>query len=125
MTKAALKVLFQGLLGRDLSKQLKDPSTYTDLVIAAEKWAKRSMTVINNIQNGLIVKGVEVISDDDAARYRRRFTAFSGFCDKIANYTSEAKIKNFQFSVDEVKQILEAKPQVEKVEKQLEEILSW
>ncbi len=119
---AALKVMFVGMLGRDLSNQLKDQSTYTNLVSAANDWAKRAVTVLNKIQNGLILKGVEIISEDDAIKYRREFTAFSGFCDKLANYTSEAKIKNFSFSVDDLNKILPAKSEIEKIEKQLAEI---
>jgi hypothetical protein len=119
---AALKVMFVGMLGRDLSNQLKDQSTYTNLVSAANDWAKRAVTVLNKIQNGLILKGVEIISEDDAIKYRRDFTAFSGFCDKLANYTSEAKIKNFSFSVDDLNKILPAKTEIEKIEKQLAEI---
>jgi hypothetical protein len=119
---AALKVMFVGMLGRDLSNQLKDQSTYTNLVSAANDWAKRAVTVLNKIQNGLILKGVEIISEDDAIKYRRDFTAFSGFCDKLANYTSEAKIKNFSFSVDDLNKILPARTEIEKIEKQLAEI---
>lgn len=122
LNEAALKAMFIGLLGRDLSKQLKDPSTYTSLVGAANEWAKKTVSILNKIQSGLIFKGIELISENEAKEYRRSFTAFSGFCDKLANYTSEARIKNFQFSVEDVNRVLEAKPLVEKVENQLSEI---
>lgn len=119
---AALKVMFIGLLGRDLSKQLKDQSTYTSLVNASSDWAKRAVTILNKIQNGLIINGVEIISLDEATKYKIDFTAFSGFCDKLANYTSEAKIKNFSFSVDDLNKILPSKTEIEKIEKQLSEL---
>jgi len=122
LNEAALKAMFIGLLGRDLSKQLKDPSTYTSLVGAANEWAKKTVSILNKIQSGLIFKGIELISENEAKEYRRSFTAFSGFCDKLANYTSEARIKNFQFSVEDINRILEAKPLIEKVENQLSEI---
>jgi hypothetical protein len=119
---AALKTMFIGMLGRDLSNQLKDPSTYTHLVSAANDWAKRSVTLLSRIQGGYIFKGVEIVSSDQANRYRQHFTAFSGFCDKLANYTSEAKIKNFAFSVDDLSRILPAKAEVETLENQLTEL---
>lgn len=122
INEAALKAMFLGLLGRDLSKQLKDPNTYTSLVGAANDWAKRAVITLNKIQGGLIFKGVELISEAEALKYKIKFTAFSGFCDKLANYTSEARIKNFQFSVDDVNRVLEAKPLIEKVERQLAEV---
>ena len=123
--EAALKAMFLGILGRDLSKHLKDIGTYTNLVSAANGWAKRTVTILNKIQGGLIFKGIEVITVDEAAKYRNSFTAFSGFCDKLANYTSEAKIKNFQFSVEDINHILEAKPLIENVENQLLEIATY
>lgn len=122
LNEAALKAMFIGVLGRDLSKQLKDPSTYTNLVSAANEWARKSVTLLSKVQGGYTKMGIEIISENEARNYRIAFTAFSGFCDKLANYTSEAKMKNFQFSVDDINKILEAKPLLEKVEKQLDEI---
>jgi hypothetical protein len=118
---AALKTMFLGLLGIDLSAQLKDPGTYTKLVSTANEWAKKTVTLLNKIQGGVNVKGVEIISADKAAKHRISFTAFSGFCDKLANYTTEAKIKNFAFSVDDLNKILSAKAEIQAVEKQLAE----
>lgn len=119
---AALKVMFVGMLGRDLSNQLKDTSTYTYLVSAANEWAKRTVTLLNKVQGGFIFQGIEIISTDEAAKYRRDFTAFSGFCDKLANFTSEAKIKNFSFTVDDLNRIIPTKIEVEKVENKLAEV---
>jgi hypothetical protein len=122
LNEAALKAMFIGLLGKDLSKHLKSESTYLELTMKADEWAKKAVSVLNKIQGGLIFKGIELISENEASEYRRSFTAFSGFCDKLANYTSEARMKNFQFSVDDINRVLEAKPLIEKVENQLAEI---
>jgi hypothetical protein len=119
---AALKTMFIGILGRDLSNQLKDPSTYTHLVSAANDWAKRTVTLLSKVQGGYIFKGIEIVSTDQASKYRQHFTAFSGFCDKLMNYTSEARIKNFAFSVDDLNRILPTKAEVENLEKQLTEL---
>jgi hypothetical protein len=124
LNEAALKTMFLGILGRDLSKQLKDTATYTSLVSTANDWAKRAVILISKIQGGYIFKGAVVISEEDAIHYKTKLTGFSGFCDKIANYNSEAKIKNFKYSIDEINRVLEAKPIIEKLEKQLIEIES-
>lgn len=116
VNEAALKALFVQLLGRDLSKHLKDPKTYVDLVRTAESWAKRAVTLVSKIQGGLNFKGVELISDGAAAKLRNDFTAFSGFCDKLAGYNSEAKLKNFPFGVEDINRILSAKDEIEKIE---------
>lgn len=119
---AALKTMFVGMLGRDLSNQLKDPSAYTQLVSSAEQWAKRAVSLLSKVQGGLISNGVEIVTKEQAATYREHFTAFSGFCDKLANFNSEAKIKNFPYSVEDLKRVLPAKAEVEQLEKQLEEL---
>lgn len=119
---AALKTMFIGILGRDLSSQLKDPSTYTYLVNAASDWAKRTVTLLNNIQGGYTFRGIEIVDKENSLKYRTQLSAFSGFCDKLANYTTEAKIKNFPFSVDELNRILPAKTVVEKLEKKLSDL---
>lgn len=119
---AALKTMFIGMLGRDLSNQLKDPSTYTHLVSGANEWARRTVTLLSKIQGGYIFKGIEIVNAEQALKYRQHFTAFSGFCDKLANYTSEAKIKNFAFAVEDLNRILPTKGEVEKLEKQLSEL---
>ncbi len=117
---AALKMMFVSLLGRDLSNQLRDPSTYTHLVNAAGEWAKRTVVVSNKIQGGYTFKGVEIVSPTEAAKYSRDFLSFSRFCDKLANYTTEAKIKNFQFSTDELNALLPIKTEVENLENKLQ-----
>ena len=122
VNEAALKVMFLGLVGRDLSKQLKNPETYVTLVKAANDWAKRAVELNSRIFGGVNFKGVDIITAEEASEYHRHFTAFSGFCDKMANYTSEARIKNFPYSVDDIKRVMETRPEIEKVEKQLEEI---
>lgn len=122
LNMAALKSMFVGLLGRDLSNHLKDPSTYTKLVTAATEWATKTVTILSKIKNGYTVKGIDVISPQKGSDYNQHFTAFAGLCDKLANYTSEAKIRNFSFSVEELNRLLGYKTEVEQVEKQLTQI---
>lgn len=117
---AALKEMFIGLLGRDLSAQLKDQATYVVLAKAASAWSDKTVKIIHDIRNGINYNGIEIISLDQVRDYNIKFIGFSRFCDKLGNYTSEAKMKNFRYSVEEVKHMLEAKPLVEKVENQLQ-----
>lgn len=119
---AALKTMFIGMLGRDLSNQLKDPSTYTHLVSAANEWAKKTVALQHKIQGGFIFNGIEIISSERAINYRNDFVAFAGFCDKLANYTSEAKIKNFPYSSDDLNKILPIKKDVESLRQLINEL---
>jgi len=122
INRAALKVLFMGLLGRDLSNQLKDAGTYTSLVSESTKLAEKSAEIIHKIQGGVIENGIEVISKDQASTYHSKLIAFKGLCDKLSNYNSEAKLKNFQFTADDLKRVLEAKPILDQIEQQFSEI---
>lgn len=119
---AALKTMFVGMLGRDLSNQLKDPSTYTHLVNAANEWARKTVALQHKIQGGYIFNGIEIITPEQAKNYRNDFVAFAGFCDKLANYTSEAKIKNFPYSSDDLNKMLPIKKEVESLKKLLTEL---
>lgn len=119
---AALKVMFTGIVGKDLSAYLKDPETYVKLKTAASDWAARAVTANSKIRGGFEFKGIELITFHDASNLETKFTAFSGFCDKLANYTSEAKIRHFPFDVDQVKELLKTKPELEKIENLLKDI---
>jgi hypothetical protein len=125
LNEAALKEMFVTLLGRDLSKQLKDPNTYPSLVTAAEDWAKRSVTLLNKIQGGYIERGITLVTNEEASEYHNKLLPFSRFCDKLASYSTEAKMKNFQFTVDQVKGLFIAKPIIEKVEAKLKEFADF
>jgi hypothetical protein len=120
--EAALKAMFTGILGRDLSKQLKDHSTYTSLAQASTEWAKRAVTLSSIIQNGYTSNGITILSADEAKNHQNHFLAFSRFCDKLNSFNSEAKMKNFKFSVDEVNRILESKNDIESIEKQINQL---
>lgn len=122
LNTVALKVMFIGFLGKDLSSQLKDQSTYTNLVTAASDWSKRTVKIDHDIKGGLDYRGIQLISDNDAAAYHRHFTAFSGFCDKLTKFNSQAKMKNFNFSVEQVEEFIVWKDEVEKVEKLVEQL---
>lgn len=121
VNEAALREMFVGILGRDLSRQLKDPATYTGLAEAASKWAGKTQTILHSIKGGISFSGVTLISEEEARKYENNFLAFSRYCDKLATYTSEARIKNFPYSVEEVKKQMQVKPEIEKIEQQLKE----
>ena len=125
LNQAALKVLFMGLIGRDLSQYLKDETTYISLVNAANEGARKAVTLNNKIQGGYSTRGIEIITREQASAYRIKLTAFAGFCDDLQKYTSEAKIKNFRFSTEEVKKILETKPLIEDLDDQLNQIKNF
>lgn len=119
---AAIRALFLGLLGRDLSAYLNHEDTYIALKHACEKWSKRAVTLHHKTRNGLQLNGIPIISVPKAVELERKFIPFSRFCDQVRTYDSEAKMKNFRFSTEEVQQVLTSKPLIEQVEQQLKEV---
>ena len=60
---------------------------------------------------------VVLIDAGNAHKYHIKLTAFKGFCDGLRNYTSEAKLKNFKYSAEELTEILKGKEVLVLVEK--------
>ena len=122
---AAIKELFNGLLGRDLSPHLKEESTFISLKEAAQKWADRSARILHLVQGGFTWKGIEIVSESTATDLRIQLNNLKGFCDKLQNYTSEAKLKNFDFSAEQVVKFLGARTEVERIETQKQRITDF
>ncbi len=106
---AAIRELFVSLTGKDWSKQLKDEQAYIALAKAVDIFATRTAFAENKVAKELTYNGIVLIDSDKALKYKIKLTAFKGFCDKLRNYTSEAKLKNFKYTIDEVKEILKSK----------------
>lgn len=121
---AAIRELFLQLLGKDLSTRLKDDSTYVELLKVAEDYAKRAASAEYEVRGEKISYGITIISDQEAMNFRHRIIAFKGFCDQLRNYNSEAKMKNFRYSLDDVTKILADKEALEQVEERLKMIRS-
>jgi hypothetical protein len=120
INELALRALFLGFVGRDLTKLLKEESTYISLTEKSNDWASRTVRISSQISNGLMISGVEILTLEEAAEAQRKLSAFSSFCDKVSSYNNAAKIKNFAFSVDEVNRLLESKTLIESIEQKIE-----
>ena len=101
-----MRELTKMLCGRDLSNQLDQPSTYASMVAEARKLAAECATFdAKELKNGLEVAGVTIIDQTKAVTIRANAMALKGFCDKVSTFTSQAKIKNFPYTLDVVKQM--------------------
>ena len=120
INELALRALFLGFVGRDLTKRLKEDSTYISLTEKSTDWASRTVFISNQISNGLTISGVEIFSLEEAAEAQRKLSPFSSFCDKVSNYDTSAKIKNFSFSAEEVNRLLETRSLIKSIELKIE-----
>jgi hypothetical protein len=120
INELALRALFIGFVGRDLTKLLKEESTYISLTERSTDWASRTVSISSQISNGFTISGVEILSLEEATEAQRKLSPFSSFCDKVSSYNTVAKIKNFSFSVEEVNRLLETKSLIESIEQKIE-----
>jgi succinate dehydrogenase flavin-adding protein (antitoxin of CptAB toxin-antitoxin module) len=117
---AAIREMFISLTGKDWSNQLKDEQTYIELAKAVENFAKRSAEAEYKIGTEYSFRNVVLIDAGNALKYRHKLSAFKGFCDSLRNYTSEAKLKNFKYSSEDLSEILKGKEVLVLVEKIIE-----
>jgi hypothetical protein len=102
------KVLTKALCGQDLSNKLDQEATYASLTNKAREIAQQCATFLGRDLNVINVAGVDIISEDQRLEYNQRFTALKGFCDKLQSYTSQAKLKQFRFTLEQVEKQLES-----------------
>lgn len=105
---ASLKVLFMGIVGRDLSQQLDNPSTIPTLMEKARGIAERAK-METKLFGGISMMGIEIISDTESSQKRNRMSALKGLCDQLQTYSSKARIKNLPdtWTADSLKRTLE------------------
>ncbi len=113
---AAIRELFVSLVGKDWSKQLKDEQAYIALSKAVDNYAGRAAIAQSKVSKEYTYSGTVLIDEEKALKYRLKLEAFKGFCDRMRNFTSEAKLKNFKYSLEEVKEVLKGKDVLQAVE---------
>lgn len=94
MNLAAVKELFIGITGKDMTSQLQNPEVYQQLVAQAKALAAKAVTSCNTLRNGLSLENIQIIGEAEASHMKSQLTALTGLCDKVANYASAAKIRN-------------------------------
>lgn len=114
---AAIRDMFVSLTGKDWSTQLKNEETYIELAKAVDNYANRAALAESKLSSAYSFRNVELIDEENAMKYRHKLKAYKGFCDILRNYTSEAKLKNFKYTSDELKEILKGKDILIVVEK--------
>ena len=109
-----IRELTKMLCNKDLSNQLDQENTYVQIVAAARQLAAECATFdATQLKNGLEVAGVTIIDSVSGVGIRAHAVGLKGFCDKVSTYTSQAKIKNFPFTLDQVKMMADYKKEIE------------
>lgn len=109
------------ICGEDLSNRLDRQETYSRIVNDAKSLAKEVATFIGTtLTYGAVeIAGVSILSEEDIRVLKINTAPLKGLADKMATYTSEAKIKNLQLPLDEVKTVLASYKEMTEVKKKI------
>jgi succinate dehydrogenase flavin-adding protein (antitoxin of CptAB toxin-antitoxin module) len=117
---AVVKAVFKGLGLPDLSNQLHDENTFYKMREAADKISKQAVKLKAEIADGIKCRSVEILSESEAREKGEDLQKLSSFCDTLRNYTTEAKLKNFRYSKDEVEDVLSKRSLIEELQQQVD-----
>lgn len=95
-----VRELSYGLLDKDRTAEIDIPDSpfFADLLAAAQQLATKAATISHQLHGGFMLAGVEVLSPFDASSLCNRLDALKGFCDKVRNYNTKAKLRNLQWT---------------------------
>lgn len=102
---AAMRELSLGLTGVDLSGQIEDPATISRLLTDAQALAQKCARAIHEISGGINIQGINLISQSTALSMRSHLDAIKGVADRMASFNTKAKLKNYPFSAEQLKNI--------------------
>ncbi len=125
MNVAAVRELFIGITGKDMSARLNDRDIYVQLCTEAKTLAQKAVQTKIVIENGLEINGIKLIADDKVQSMRILLSALAGLCDQIQNYNTPAKMRNLkqEWTADVLRSKFKAKNfilQVENFQKSVE-----
>lgn len=114
MNVAAVRELFLGITGKDMTGQLQNQEIYTQLVSQAKAIATNAVQCSHDISNGMYLDNIEIISPTVAGNMKVQLSALSGLCDKLPAYASFAKMRNLpsEWTAEKLRHTFEAKQHI-------------
>lgn len=103
MNVAAVRELFLGITGKDMTAQLQNQEIYTELVSKGKAIAASAVKLGHEIANGIYLENIEIMARMDALSLKNQLDALAGLCDKLPSYASPAKMRNLPWPVDAIK----------------------
>lgn len=113
-----IRAITLGVCGSDLSGHLDSNETYVTLVNAARELAQKSANAIGTkLGEPLAVAGVLLYNDAQVRELRSKVNKLKEFGDRLASFTSKAKLRNLHYESAEVQQHIATKKELENFEK--------
>lgn len=123
MNVAAVRELFLGIMGRDMTAQIENPAVYEQMVLDAKKLAAKAVTIANKVKGGITLESLELMSESDAKTLSDRLTVLSRCCDQAQQYNTPAKMRNLndKWTPEQLKRVFADKAEI----KHVEELMSF
>ena len=124
---AVVRELSLGISGVDLSVQITNPESgamaklFLDAKSLAEACAKASF----DIQNGIEINDIQLISKSDALTMRTHLDRMKGIADRMQSFNTVAKLKNFPFTAEQIKEAFSHKKDLNKIRKAKELVIEF
>lgn len=106
VNKQIVKELTKKLCGQDLSNQLDNQMTYQRLTNAAKTKAEDCAVFLARELKAINVAGIEIISEIERSSIDANISGLKGFCSRVSQFTSEARLRSFPFDLDTVRKQL-------------------
>lgn len=100
MNLALVRKIFMAIVGRDLTSQLHNKETYSELAQKASKIAAGAVKLSHEIANGVCLDDIEIMDQMAGMQLRNRLDALRAFCDKLQTFNSQAKMRNLPANWD-------------------------
>lgn len=114
---AMVRELSVGLTGKDLSNHIEDLQTgaMSELIAEASRMATQSARAIHEVQGGISVHGIDLISPTDALTIRTYLDRIKGIADKVQSFNTPAKLKNFPLTAEQIREAFSHKNELQKI----------
>ncbi len=118
MNVAAVRELFLGIMGRDMTAQIENPAIYEQMVLDAKKLAASAVTVASKIKGGILLEGNVLMSENDAKMLSDRLTVLARCCDQAQQYNTPARMRNLNdaWTPEQLKRVFADKAEIKRVE---------
>ena len=107
-----VREIFIRIVGHDLTRQLNDPATFSKLISSAQRMAARAVSLAQKVRGGIYLENEEVLSAFAGGADANRLQSLAGFCDKLANYGTKAKMSNLPWTHEQLRHVFETIPRM-------------
>ena len=117
MNVSAVRELFLGIVGKDMTSQLQNPEIYAELIGRAKAIAATAVKTGHEVGKGIYLENIEIMEPMEAIKVKNQLDALAGLCDKLPSYASPAKMRNLPWTADAIKGQMAAIKKMEEVRK--------